>query len=58
MKKQPKIDFNNIELDLFYQIWKIEVDPPKHYKEKLLYEAYLTGCNKEQFFFNYVYIPF
>lgn len=58
MKKKQEIDFSNVELDLFFQCWREEVDAPEHYSIKLLYEAYLTGCNKEEFYYRYVFLPF
>lgn len=45
-------------LDLFFQIWLAEVNPPKGYSQSLLWRAYQDGETAEEFYYKYVYLPF
>jgi len=47
-----------IELDLFFQIWRADVEAPDNYCPRLLYECYLQGKDKQRFYDEHVYLPF
>jgi hypothetical protein len=47
-----------IELDLWFQLYLAEIDPPKGYSSKVLWYACKRNMTKEEFFDNMVYNPF
>jgi hypothetical protein len=48
----------DVELDLYFQVWRSEINVPKNYSIKLLLEAYSKRLTKEEFYYYHVYLPF